>query len=114
MKRTSLPIPYAGGTFPPKHLHHIIGGLLTFESDWSPALGEALNDLLAEGADSDRLDLGCIAAQGIFMRTDGGAYTMLPEHKPATGFLLELIARLQNIATVPMIDVRAYARWIEK
>jgi hypothetical protein len=33
--------------------------------------------------------------------------------KPATAFLLELIARLQEKATVPMIDVRAYARWLD-
>jgi hypothetical protein len=26
--------------------------------------------------------------------------------------LFELIARLQTLATVPMIDVRAYARWL--
>jgi len=33
--------------------------------------------------------------------------------RPATAFLLELIARLQEQATVPMIDVRAYARWLD-
>ena len=32
--------------------------------------------------------------------------------KPATAFLFELIARLQSIATVPMIDIRAYAKWL--
>ena len=40
--RTSLPIPHAGGTYPPKPLTHILGGLLTFESDWKPPLGEPL------------------------------------------------------------------------
>jgi hypothetical protein len=34
-------------------------------------------------------------------------------HEPATAFLLELIARLQGVATVPMIDVRAYERWLD-
>ena len=32
--------------------------------------------------------------------------------KPATAFLMELIARLQEIAIVPMIDVRAYSPWL--
>lgn len=32
--------------------------------------------------------------------------------KPATAFLLELIAQLQSLGTVPMIDTRAYARWL--
>jgi hypothetical protein len=37
----------------------------------------------------------------------------VPEGKPATAFLFELIARLQDIATVPMIDIRAYASWLK-
>lgn len=40
--RTSLPIPHAGGLYPPKPLPAILGGLLAFESDWSPAVGEPL------------------------------------------------------------------------
>jgi hypothetical protein len=109
--RTSLPIPHAGGTYPPKPLPHILGGLLTFESDWSPALGESLIEALKSDTDS-RLDLGCVAAQGTFACDPDGCYTITPEGKPATAFLLELIARLQTSATVPMIDVRAYARWL--
>ena len=35
LHRTSLPIPYAQGTYPPKPLIPILGGILTFESDWS-------------------------------------------------------------------------------
>jgi hypothetical protein len=57
--------------------------------------------------------LGCIAAHGVFYRT-GQSYSLVPEKKAATSFLLELIARLQELATVPMIDIRAYARWLEK
>jgi hypothetical protein len=34
--RTSLPIPHAGGTYPAKPLIPILGGILTFESDWIP------------------------------------------------------------------------------
>ncbi len=114
LHRTSLPIPHAGGTFPPKLLPHILGGLLTFESEWSPALGQALDKALtADDADS-RLDLGCVAAHGTYGRDEAGAYTITPNGRPATAFLLELIARLQNSATVPMIDVRAYAKWLSQ
>ena len=42
LHRTSLPIPHAGGTYPPKPLIPIFGGLLTLESDWQPALGKPL------------------------------------------------------------------------
>ena len=112
LHRTSLPIPHAGGTFPPKPLPHILGGLLTFESEWNPGLGQPLTDAL-NGEDVDsRLDLGCVAAHGMFGCDASGCYTITPQGKPATAFLLELIARLQDSATVPMIDVRAYAKWL--
>lgn len=112
LHRTSLPIPHAGGTYPAKPLTRILGGLMTFESDWNPGLGQPLTDALA-GDDADsRLDLGCVAAHGTFSRDEAGRYTIVPQGKPATAFLLELIARLQSSATVPMIDVRAYAKWL--
>ena len=34
LHRTSLPIPHAQGTYPPKPLIPILGGVLNFESDW--------------------------------------------------------------------------------
>ncbi len=112
LHRTSLPIPHAGGVYPPKPLTHIIGGLLTFESDWNPALGEPLTTALAESSSDGRLDIGCVAAHGVFGCDANGCYTITPQSKPATAFLFELITRLQNTATVPMIDIRAYARWL--
>ena len=112
LHRTSLPIPHAGGVYPPKPLQHILGGLLTFESDWSPGLGDPLRRALEAADDRQRLDLGCVAAHGIFECAKGPAVTTSPMEKPATAFLFELIARLQEMATVPMIDVRAYAAWL--
>ena len=113
LHRTSLPIPHAGGIYDPKPLGHILAGLLTFESEWSPALGEPLQNALQEATTLSVLDIGCIASHGIFAHKNGTTPITM-EKKPATAFLLELIARLQELATVPMIDVRAYARWLEK
>ena len=112
--RTSLPIPHAGGTYPARPLPHIIGGLLTLESDWNPPLGQPLADALANGGQEGRLDLGCVAAHGVFGCDDQCTYELRPQGKPATAFLFELITRLQASATVPMIDVRAYAEWLTK
>jgi hypothetical protein len=112
LHRTSLPIPHAGGVYPPKPLTHIMGGLLTFESDWQPALGQPFIDVLGRGDPNQRLDLGCIAAHGIFGCDSSGCYTIAPQSKPATAFLFELIAKPQDTATVPMIDIRAYGRWL--
>jgi hypothetical protein len=53
-----------------------------------------------------------VAAHGHFSRCDDGSYAFTLEGKPATACLFELIARLQASATVPMIDMRAYAKWL--
>lgn len=113
LKRTSMPVPHVSGVAEPKPLHHILGGLLTFECDWKPPLGEPLATALLAGNSVEQIDLGCIAAHGHYVRelADGG-YTFTAEGKPATAFLFELIARLQALATVPMVDIRAYGRWL--
>ncbi|MDP9362811.1 MAG: hypothetical protein M3Q10_01045 [Chloroflexota bacterium] len=112
LHRTSLPIPHAGGVFEAKEPPPILAGILAFESDWSPPLGDALSRALATEDPSRRLDLGCIAARGTFSLGSGGTYAMTEGRKPATGFLFDLIARLQALGTAPMIDVAAYAAWL--
>jgi len=113
LHRTSLPIPYAKGTYPPKPLIPIIGGLLTFESEWSPALGSSFEGALIKELGEGRLDIGCVASHGHFY-SEGDKYKMVNEGKPATAFLLKLIAQLQFSGTVPMIDVDAYAKWLAR
>jgi len=115
LHRTSLPIPYAKGVYPPKPLIPIYGGLLTFDSDWNPALGQALLDALAGGDADGRLDFGCVAAHGHFsLDKKTGSYELSSGGKPATAFLFKLISELQFSGTVPMIDVQAYAQWLSK
>jgi hypothetical protein len=106
LHRTSLPIPSAGGPQPAKTPGHILGGLLTFESEWSPSMGGPLLKALTAAEATAPLDLGCVAAHDIFMRQDDG-FAIEADKRAATAFLLELIARLQTAPTVPMIDVRA-------
>ena len=115
LHRTSLPIPFAEGVYKAKPLTPIYGGLLTFESEWNPALGQPLLDALAGGDADGCLELGCIAAHGFFsLEKTTGAYQLSSGGKPATAFLFKLISELQVIGTVPMIDVQAYAQWLSK
>ncbi|MBI1393900.1 MAG: hypothetical protein GC152_14275 [Alphaproteobacteria bacterium] len=115
LTRTSLPIPYAKGTYPAKPLIPILGGILTFESDWNPAFGQPLSDALDEADENRRLDFGCIAAHGYFaLDRQNNAYETSVGGKAATGFLFNLISRLQFSGTVPMIDIQAYARWLSR
>ena len=64
LHRTSLPIPYAKGVYPPKPLIPILSGLLTFESDWTPGLGPSFQQALGKDTGEGRLDIGCVAAHG--------------------------------------------------
>lgn len=112
LHRTSLPVPNVLGVAEPKPLHSIIGGLLAFESDWKPKMGAPLADALRLASPEDRLDIGCIAAAGIYSCDADGKVEIVDGQMPATGFLLELIARLQSLGTVPMLDTRAYAAWL--
>ncbi|MDE0281989.1 MAG: hypothetical protein OXN16_13085 [Gammaproteobacteria bacterium] len=115
LHRTSLPIPHAGGTFPAKPLIPILGGILTFESDWTPALGDSLLESLGDGQNRDRLDFGCVAAHGYFcFDQEDSRYMIHNGGKSATAFLLKLISQLQFSGTVPMIDIQAYAAWLSK
>ncbi|MGD9982924.1 MAG: CBASS effector endonuclease NucC [Porticoccaceae bacterium] len=115
LHRTSLPIPHAGGTYPPKPLIPILGGLLTFESEWNPALGGSFDRALTANQGEGKLDVGCVAAHGHFFfdhATDG--YSFIEGNKPATAFLFNLISKLQFSGTVPMIDVEAYGQWLAR
>lgn len=111
LERTTLEITHAGGKFAPVEPKPIIGGLLTFESDWKPGLGDPLLEALASDAEK-RIDLGCVAAHGIFGIDKEGRPCLSRGGKPATAFLLELIAQLQEMGTVPRLDIRAYAAWL--
>lgn len=114
LHRTSLPIPYAQGMYDPKPLIPILGGILTFESSWSPPLGQPLLSALSEDVEHGALDFGCVAAAGYFARLTDGSYDIQAGGKPATAFLFKLIAQLQFSGTVPMIDVGAYAAWLAR
>lgn len=125
LHRTSLPIPYAGGEYPPKQLFTILAGILTLESEWNPPLGESAKRSLRKNLGEGCLDIGCVASSGHFFRelpayraqsdvSTNQDYEMVLECKPATGFLFKLISMLQIRGTVPMIDIEAYSSWLQK
>jgi len=110
---TSLPVPTISGEKEAKRPHHIIGGMLTLDCTWKPPFGDTMLRHLENDLGDGRLDIGCVAKSGIFTFDNTTGFALNELNKPATAFLLELIARLQAIGTVPMIDVRAYAAQLE-
>ena len=114
LHRTSLPIPHAGGVYPPKPLIPILGGLLTFESEWSPALGEPFKRRSGRRRRAPARHRLRRLARSLLPRRVGALYNFVNENKPATAFLFKLISRLQFSGTVPMIDIDAYGEWVTK
>jgi hypothetical protein len=111
LKRTSLDIPTAAGIVTKRNPPRILGGLVTLESDWTPPIGAPMLKALNK-PHAGQLDVGCVAAHGTFGRgVDGGAQ-VTKTSKAAAAFLFNLITRLQEMATVPRIDVTAYAKWL--
>lgn len=116
--RTSLPIRHAGGEYPPKPPHHILGGIVSLDSEWTPPLGETFRAALDGLPEEGRLDLGCVVRHGAFSvkYAAGSSPALVTESTPAplALLLLRLVAQLQAIATVPCIDVLAYAAKIQE
>jgi hypothetical protein len=112
LKRTSLPVPTIDGLKSPKEPGWILGGILTLTCPWSPPFGDTMLSHLVKDRDSGLLDVGCVADSGMFALQADREFALMPSSRAATRFIFELIARLQELATVPMIDVRAYARHV--
>lgn len=113
LHRTSIPVPTVDGIKPPKAPGHILGGVLSLGCTWSPPFGATMCDHLDRDLGSGRLDLGCVADAGMFaFDVASESYVLSAASRPATRFIFELIARLQEAATVPMLDIRAYAKHI--
>lgn len=114
MERTSARIPHAGGTYEPRVLPHILGGILTLGSDWRPPLSDPLLMAIRDsGDDLQRLDLGCAANAGAFRVVGGADITLEVWNSPGgtlVWFVTRLLAELQALATVPAIDI---ARWAD-
>lgn len=109
LKRTSLPILDLDGEPKAKKVQPILAGLLTLNSDWRPAFGKPFRDALAPTLSNELLDVGCIASEGILQISETGVNPHRCRHA-ATVFLLDLVARLQQLGTVPMLDMTAYAK----
>jgi hypothetical protein len=91
----------------------ILGGIVTFESGWSPPLGDAFDAALRASPVDSRIDLGCALSDGGFevLYGDTGEPDVMRGNAGSSliFFFLRLLHRLQQIATVPAIDYAEYS-----
>lgn len=112
LHRTSAEFAHAAGRSrtTPKP---ILGGIVTYESGWSPALGQAFETALRVSPDEERIDLGCALCDGGFEVIYGQVGELNLSRSGAESslifFFLRLLHRLQQVATVPAIDYVEYS-----
>jgi hypothetical protein len=118
LRRTSAAIVDRGVLRDPREPFHILGGLLAYESAWSPPLGESLREVLRETKDeTTRLDLGCAIKHGSFevvYPKEGDIQLDTSELDAALLYWeMALFRRLQGIGSPMAIDMKEYLRDIE-
>jgi len=115
LKRTSVPIPHAGGTHPAKLHFEIIAGILAIDVDWKDGFGTAFENCHAELSGLRRLDCG-LAVDGHAFDTfeADGRYTYCKSENSLVYFLFRFLNQLQSLGTVPAIDWNAYASQLSK
>nr|MBI4157007.1 hypothetical protein [Candidatus Woesearchaeota archaeon] len=115
LKRTSIPIKYAGGEYKSKPLHHIIGGIVTLENSWKNPFGKPLISVLKELKETQRIDIGCALNKGAFIINYAKGISLIKSSKDdaLNFFFIKLISKLQDIGTVPAIDFEKYLKFVQ-
>ncbi len=60
LKRTSVAVPFAGGSYPPKTPHRILGAVVATRSAWVKDFRENVTSALAQLGPDEAVDLGCV------------------------------------------------------
>jgi hypothetical protein len=113
LRRTSAPIPHAGGKFDPIMPPPILAGILTLDSEWKPAFGKPFAESISGLSTAQRLDVGCVLRAGGFDIRYGDSAPEIVGGSPETAlifFFLRLLARLQGVGTIAALDFTEYGK----
>lgn len=110
LERTSRSILHIDGPSKRKPPPRIPAGILTFDSSWSPSLGQSFYDVIQELSVNQRLDLGCAVDGGSFEckydESDESPRVSISEHEDSLiSFFLRLMSQLQALGTAPPMDL---------
>lgn len=114
LSRTTASIPTAERILEPKPPHRILAGILALGYGRMDPADRAVEELLAQVAEEQRLDLGCAIRDGSFKVSyeDKGAASVELSlvQSSLVSFLFWLLSMLQQIGTVPAIDYAKYLK----
>lgn len=110
LKRTSIPIPHAGGTYPPKPLFEITAGLIAPNIEWADGFGTPFLGHHAALKKECRLDCVLALTHASFDIFDPSVnHTISPSKNALVFFTFRLLQKLQSLGTVPAICWNSYA-----
>lgn len=112
LKRTSVPIPHAGGEYEPKEPFEILAGILALGSDWKPPLGNSFKKVLIGLDKFKRINLGCVLQSGGFeIEYEKKIRITKSENNEALiFFFMKFLERLQKLGTIPAMDISKYGK----
>jgi hypothetical protein len=116
LTRTSAPIVHAGGVIgTPKSPLRIIGGVLTLASGWIDTFGEGFQGCLNSFDEFSQVDMGCVLEKASFTVNylPHVSFEVSQNDEALIYFFLKFLVKLQNLGTVPAMDIEAYARAIK-
>jgi len=109
--RTSAEITYAAGKYPPKKLHRILAGVLTTKTDWKETFGKPFINCLHSYLPEQQIDCVCVLENGAaFYDYCNKSLKISGDDESLVFFFLQLLILLQNIGTVPAIDLNEYMK----
>jgi hypothetical protein len=115
LKRTSVEIHHAGGTFPAKKLFKIVGGILSIDVEWKDGFAESFRNVHQNLTGDKVVDCGFAATGATFdVFAEDSAYTFGPTDNALAFFAFRFLWKLQSLATVPAVDWNAYARQLSQ
>ena len=109
LNRTSVPVPFAGGSYPPKRPHRILGVVAATRSVWVKDFEKNLSSALRQLTPAESIDLGCVLTQAAFETSKSGLRLSHPTES-LIYFVLRLIERLRALGNAPAADLMSYGR----
>jgi hypothetical protein len=114
LHRTNAAVVHAGGRIDnPREPFRIAAGIVTYTSPWKSPFGIPFENALVELTSNQQLDFGIAADQGYFeveYEDDGPTVDGFLKTRALAAFLIRLLARLQKLGSVPVIDYDVYSK----
>lgn len=113
LERTSISIIHAGGTYPARPVFEIVAGIIATSSDWTSAFEMPFHEAMNALTSMQRLSIGCILETGSFLQNSDNGFEFSSKEESLIFFFIKLFIQLQNMGTVPAMDIDLYSRALD-